>query len=292
MRQTPIEEYFDAIFCLTLKRRTDRQASAAEVFRALGFGVDSVVWVYGPDRPLDHAGKPNGNQGCTEGHRMILDAIISRKIPRALIFEDDVEVAFTSPEMTEKVDPQEDFSEAADELPEDWDMLYLGGQYGSNAQYRYSPHVIRIGTMLTTSSYGITLKMARKMAPHIHGVGPIDSLYGGFHPTTRCYILQPRLFMQGKSVSDLTDREDDNRHCMLDTRHEEMLIEGKWQKSGPTGGVFDSKIYRREIAAPGDMNGTEVIVLGTLFEVESVQLPAHPAPWRRGEEATYVLKKK
>lgn len=292
MTKTPIEEYFDHIYCLTLKRRKDRQASANEMFRYLEISPTAIEWVFGPDRPVDHTGKPNGNMGCTLGHRMILDDIIENEYPRSLVFEDDVAIAYDSPEMQHLVEPQDVFqNKIRPFLPRDWDMLYLGGQYADNPICRLSPHTIRFNRMLTTSSYGITLEMAWRMAPSIQGVGPIDSLYGGFQSEAFCVVVQPRLFTQGKSFSDLTDKVDDNRPCMLDSHHEEMLISGVWRAALDGRLLFDSEINRREVAAPNDLNGQEVIIDGETFVIESVKLPAHPAPWRRGESITYTLVK-
>jgi glycosyl transferase family 25 len=288
---TPLESYFDRIYCLTLRRRKDRRASAEAVFEYLDIPSSSIEWVFGPDRPLDHTGKPNGNQGCTAGHRMILDDIIKEGVPRALVFEDDIAIAYDSPEMKHLLEPQSLFEQYVNEVPADWDMLYLGGQYADNPQRRVAEHVIRFNRMLTTSSYGVTLDMARRMAPNISGVGPIDSLYGGFQPEGNCYVFSPRLFTQSRSYSDLTDRIDDNRPCMLDSRHEEMLIAGAWRTSLDGKRLFDSEINRREIAGPNDLNGQEVIVDGELFIVESLKLPPHPSPWRRGESITYTLTK-
>lgn len=289
MRDTPLEQFFNKIYCLTLERRKDRQDSASAVFSYLGLDPWMVEWVHGPDRPMDHTGKPNGNLGCTTGHRRILDDIVRSKVKRALVFEDDVAIAYDSPEMKHLVEPQELFAKFIPEVPADWDMLYLGGQYADNPQRKVSAHVIRFNRMLTTSSYGITLAMAKRLAPGIQGVGPIDSLYGGYQPDAKCYVFTPRLFTQGRSYSDLTDREDDNRPCMLDSRHEEMLVAGAWRKRQDGARMLDSEINRREIAAPGDLNGTEVIVDGKLYKVVSMRLPAHPAPWRRGEPCSYEL---
>ena len=255
---TPIESFFDKIFLLTLERREDRHWSANAMFKAIGIDPYDIQVVYGPDKPIDHSGKPNGNQGCTEGHRRILDAIVRHKIERSLIFEDDVAIAHTDPTLTELVEPQKEFAAMEKEIPVDWDMLYLGGQYADDPLYRVSPHVIRFHRMLTTSSYGIRLPMAKKMQKHIHGIGPIDSLYGGFQPKANCYIVEPRLFVQGTSMSDLTDKVDMNEHCMVDRRHVEMLIEGQW-RPGSTD-LFDSTLFRRELAASTDMNGETVII--------------------------------
>lgn len=285
---TPIESYFDRIFVLTLKRRTDRIAKMKQLLHELEIHAE---FFFGYDKPTDHNGNPSGNKGCSESHRALLEIIAYKRWKRVLILEDDCEIAFTSPEMTTLVDPQEQFSKVKAEIPEHWDMLFLGGQYADNPQRRVSPHVIKFNKMLTTSSYGITWQMAREMAPYISGVGPIDSLYGGFQPNHNCYILQPRLFTQGKSLSDLTDRIDDNQPCMLDTRHEEMLMAGAWRTRLDGAKILDTEINRREIAGPNDMNGSEVIVDGILYTVVSTRLPQHPAPWRRGESVSYELAK-
>jgi hypothetical protein len=287
---TPIEDYFDRIFVITLPRRKDRSQAVANLLGGQ-LGITKWKFFYGYDKPNDPSGRPNGNMGCAASHRALLELIAYNRWKRTLIFEDDIEIAFDSPEMKTLVDPQKLFQEHIYEVPPDWDMIYLGGQYGSKPQRRISPAVIRFNTMLTTSSYGITWQMARKMAPYISGVGPIDSLYGGFQPANKCFIFQPRLFTQSQSFSDLTDRVDDNRPCMLDSHHEEMLIAGAWREAIGGARRFDSEINRREIAGPKDLDGQEVIVDGESFIIESIRLPEHPAPWRRGESITYTLVK-
>lgn len=288
---TPLEDYFDRIYCLTLRRRNDRREQAESLFNELGLDSSSIKWVYGPDRPVDHNGQPSGNTGCTAGHRMILDDIVVDGVERALVFEDDAAIAPVSPEnMSEFVNPQRQFDLMVGEVPMDWDMLYLGGQFGSNPLYRVSGHVIRFNTMLTTSSYGVTWQMAAKMAPHISGVGPIDSLYSGFQASSNCYVFEPRLFVQRPGRSDLTDRDDDNRACMVDRRHVEMLIDGEW-RPGSTE-LLDSKLFRRELACQTDMNGEEVIVGRKTYLVRGVEVPNHPPPWYRNEPVTYLLQPK
>jgi glycosyl transferase, family 25 len=289
--KTPIEDYFDKIIVLTLARRTDRWKQMEKLlFEDLEF-KGKVIKFYGYDKPADHSGNPSGNKGCTESHRAILEIIAYNDWGHVLVLEDDCQVAYDSPEKKTLVDPQKVFASHIGEVPVDYDILYLGGSYGSNPQRRISSHVIKVNTVLTTSSYAITAKMARKMAPHISGVGPIDSLFGGFTPAHKCYMFSPRLFTQGRSRSDLTDREDDNSVSMLDSRHEEMLVAGAWRKRQDGAMMLDSEINRREIAAPTDLNGTEVIVDGVLHKVVSMRLPAHPAPWRRGESCSYELVK-
>lgn len=205
-----MNDYFDRIFVINLASRPDRRKHAEEQLAQLG--ITKAEWFPAYNRPIDHNGIPNGNMGCTASHRAILEIIAYDKTPRTLVLEDDFTIAVNSP-------PQW-FDGMIKEVPETWEMLYLGGHYGEPPIERVSPHVIRIGRMLTTSSYGITWQMARKMAPYICGIGPIDSLYGGFHNKEHeCYIFDPRMFVQYANFSDLQDRDMDNTACMLDQSH-------------------------------------------------------------------------
>lgn len=275
---SPLNEYFDHIVLINLRRRADRLKHAHEQFRK--HGIENL-WLFDAyDKPLDHSGRPSGNYGCTASHRGVLEIIAFNKWPRTLVLEDDFQILHD--------DFQERFAEMVKQVPDDWSMLYLGGHYGEPPIRSITPNVIRIGRMLTTSSYGITWQMARKMAPYICGVGPIDSLYTGFHRENPCYILEPRLVVQYSNLSDLTGRVDTNEHCMLDMHHVEMLLAGTVELD-EAGHWLASTINRSELAAANDMDGSEVIVDGKRYIVLSIDLPEHLPPWRRGEEVVYHL---
>ncbi len=287
---TPIENYFDKIFVINLARRTDRWAHVQAQMKLLGITQYNRFEAY--DGIVNGNGVVCGNSGCVASHRGLLELISYHQWPRVLILEDDFSIAHTDPEMKAYVDVQGEFERMIKEVPSDWDMIYLGGQYGSNPSYRVSPHVIRLGTMLTTSSYGITPAMARRLAPHVHGLGPIDSIYCHHQPANNCYVFQPRLFVQYANVSDLTNRECSNEHCMLDQHHEEMLLDGKLQTIDAGMFYLQTEFNRRELAAAGDLNGREVIVGRDSYIIQSMSVPPHPAPWKRGEEVGYYLKAK
>jgi GR25 family glycosyltransferase involved in LPS biosynthesis len=206
-----IEEYFDRIVLINMERRRDRLGESFEQFRRLGIdaGDLKVVLFSGHDMPGD------GNRGCTASHRGALELICHHRWQRTLILEDDFHVLHD--------DCQERFSAMIGEVPDDWEMLYLGGHYAEAPQARVSTHVIRMGHMKTTSSYAVTYEAARKMAPHIYGVGPIDELYCGWHQTRPCYIFAPRLMIQRPGFSDLQGHVMDNGGCMRDTYHEGLV---------------------------------------------------------------------
>ena len=217
-----MNDYFDQIICINRESRTDRWANFQKLVKECGIQVTRFRAHEGtlPD------GSFNGNYGCTSSHRGVLELICHHGWKRTLVFEDDAEVVERGrygDHAINRLPVMQQWAAIKPELPDKWDMLFLGGHYGSPPQSRLSPHIIRINTMLTTSSYGISLDFARKITPHIFGNGPIDALYTGFQPENLCYCVQPRLFVQYANESDLQHQHADNGPCMLDPNHENMV---------------------------------------------------------------------
>lgn len=206
------ENYFDKIFCINLDRRPDRWRHAKEQMDL--YGLKKVERFSGHDQVRIN-GTVNGNAGCTNSHRALLEIIAYHKWDKVLVLEDDFQIRDRRFHQL--------FKDMIGEVPGDWDMLYLGGHYANAPQYRHSPHVIKFARMKTTSSYAIRWKFARQMAPYICGNSAIDELYSGFTPFGNCYIFTPRLMVQYPSYSDLTERESGNAMCMEDCEHEKMV---------------------------------------------------------------------
>lgn len=277
---TLLSDFCDQIIVIGLARRMDRRRLFNEEMAKIG--VTRFSWFDGYDKPVDHNGQPSGNKGCTESHRAVLDAIAYHRWDRVAVFEDD---AMVRPSLLPEFNTL--LAASLAEVPLNARLIYLGGGYACNAKRRVAPHVIEINRMLTTSSYIINGSMAREMAPYISGVGPIDNLFHSFTEKGGSYCIQPRLFIQRETVSDLTDQTVNYEGSMTDSRHEEMLLEGRWLEPGRT---FAGPLMRRELAAPHDMYGETVIVDGKEYVIEKMELPAHKASWFRGEQVTYYLK--
>lgn len=241
-----IEDYFDKIFCINLDRRADRWQICLDEFAK--FNITKFERFSAVDDRF------NGNRGCTTSHKKLLDIIVANKWERTLILEDDFKI------ITEDFHAQ--FEHMITQVPEDWDMLYLGGHYGEPPEKRVATNVIKHKRMLTTSSYGVTAKMAKVLSDgiseesrhiahtvagkiiheiadnpenkvdiliehlltsNVNPIGPIDSLFGQFHPIYNCYIFHPRLIVQREGFSDLQERVMNNEPCMMDTNHENMV---------------------------------------------------------------------
>lgn len=207
---TEFEKFFDGnIFVINLARRPDRLRHFSHEMDRIG--VRNWQRFEAIDAGLDW-----GNNGCSASHRALMDMIVQRGLRRAFVFEDDATVRDQFRQSF-----HETIAAPLQELPDDWEMFYAGGHYGSKPQYWEGRHLIRMGQMKTTSSYGVTLETAAKLRD-IVPIGTsdsIDNLYAGFNETGRCYICEPRLFVQYENYSDLQKREMSNVGCMEDTGH-------------------------------------------------------------------------
>ena len=160
-------------------------------------------------------GMQNAMGGCTTSHGAILHMAAHHQWPVTLVLEDDFEIVHG--------DFHEKFAAMIGLVPPDWDVIYLGAHYGEKPISRINPSVIRGGLILTTSSYLITAKHARRVAPYMVGCSPPDNLMSGFAPFSRHYVLQPRLMVQYATKSDIWGKYTDNSRCMLDGGHEAMV---------------------------------------------------------------------
>lgn len=205
--------YWDKVFCINLDRRKDRWDQCLLNFEKYGIhaerfsGHDNVV--------VD--GRKSGNAGCTASHRGVLEIIAHNQWNRVLVLEDDF-ICVHQPEEFHNL-----WDTMIREVPENWDLLYLGGHYSCPPKRRISPHVIQFNRMFTTSSYGIRGNVAKLMAPNIYGDQSIDSLFSSFAENMNAYIFQPRLMVQAPSFSDIQEMEVNHTFCMLDRNHENMV---------------------------------------------------------------------
>ncbi len=208
-----LNSVFEKIICINRTPRTDRWASVEAQCKKFGIKLDRFEAHEATNCVLD--GKPNGNMGCTSSHRGCMELQCFHRWETMLVLEDDFQIideAFV--EMFDSMWP---------DVPKDWDWFWLGAGYAEDPIARVNGSVIRAGRLLTTSSYAIKLPMARKIAPWICGVGPIDSLYGGWQREHKTYVFSPRLMVQADGMSDLTGQYSRNSNSMLDTHHENLV---------------------------------------------------------------------
>jgi glycosyl transferase, family 25 len=166
-----LEEYFDKIFVITLRRATERQKQVKQRLKGLNFdffyGVDkqTLTWekvfaenIYDHEKAmkLNRHGKGMvlGHVACSLSHRTLYEHIISNKYDRVLIFEDDV----VPIEDTVSLLP-----EAVSELPGDWEIVYFGYDKNETA----TPALKRKQSLYRILSYLRLLKWSQEMINNI-----------------------------------------------------------------------------------------------------------------------------
>ena len=198
---------FTKMYCINLPRRADRKQHAQSVFKNFNFNVNFVDAVDG--RTLSNTGdvKP-GEAGCCLSHRKVLEMMLAdSSIKTALIMEDDVEfdrnVAIR-------------FAEYVKGVPDDWQLLYLGGSHRSNPLKKITPHVHKLKKTYTTHCYGIKREAAENLIKFFADDRifrkPADLHFADFKKQYPCYGFMPSIAWQRAGYSDIREDFKDYKH--------------------------------------------------------------------------------
>lgn len=237
-----LNDYFDGIFVINLDRSMDRWEHAQGELSKHGIAATKfpgVDWADYQQYPANlRSGMANAMYGCTASHGKVLSYIASsfrsRLDLRFLILEDDFEIF--------NEDFQDRFSKQIQFVPADWDILYLGAGYAETPPARINEHVIRAGCMKTTSSYAVTSRAARIIAPLMCGGSAPDDILSGWNPVLKSYVMEPRLMGQYENRSVIWGQVTHNSQSMWDPGHVEALdralaLADQKDKSCPAEGI-------------------------------------------------------
>src|SRR5688572_28072205 len=120
---------FDKIYCINIYRRTDRWEQSLKEFAKVGIDVERFKAYEGDNRHL----------AFNKSQYHCLQKGLADGCNTFLVLEDDVEFR-----------NWQHLQEAMKELPEDWDILFLGGNLIGcggiefRKPWRYSPHLFRL----------------------------------------------------------------------------------------------------------------------------------------------------
>lgn len=114
-----INDYFSTIYCINLDRRPERYTQSIEEFKKINADVQRVSGIDG-----NIVNPPSGINPAAFGlvltHLNLIEKAITYKYDSILIFEDDVIFINNFNEI---------FNERIKLLPENWDLLYIGGNH-------------------------------------------------------------------------------------------------------------------------------------------------------------------
>lgn len=199
------------VYCINLKHRKDRKIHFTRMARKKQFKFT----FYTPE-----INRENPEQGRTSSHIAVLKQALKNDLPYVLIFEDDAKV------LTPKIFLKQD-------MPDDWEMLYLGGaiqhEYAKNTSQQIidNPNWRRVSCLLT-HAYIIKKSLYKQVITDLSTNMdiPLDQYYcTKIHPYHNCYMLTTPYVIQRPSYSDIEKKEVDytyylGRKINIDNHHD------------------------------------------------------------------------
>lgn len=191
-------------YVINLKRRPDRLEHITKECKKHDI---EMVLVEASDGKVDfpeHKGIMQGAMGCYTSHIKALK-LIKESGDHAFILEDDCVFIDNF---------WEEHSKRIEELPDDWDLYFLGGSLlWDNAIEDYSTHLKRAKNVLCTQSYMVNAYSVDGLIKHLEKRAfKVDVLLTDYQKENNCFISYPELTWQLKGYSDLVNIETNNTH--------------------------------------------------------------------------------
>ena len=191
-------EEFQVKYCLTQASRPDRTEQFKAEAKAFNIDFEFFYSLPGKSCPED-VGRERFDSFCKSQLGMLQQFQNTGK-RNLLCFEDDCIFVNTIY-----------FARAFKELPDDWDILYLGANVTDPHPEKYSKHLRKIRSAWTT--HGIAY--SRKMVDHIvsnykswEESGMYDDwLSNNILPVFNCFVTVPMIAYQRPVYSDLWQKE-------------------------------------------------------------------------------------
>lgn len=196
-----LDKVFPLKFCINLDRRPARWTAMQENFARLGIesverfaAIDGEVTIV-PER-LSHL-RP-ASYACALSHLAAVKRAQEIGSPTVLIFEDD---CLFDPEFVDT------FPIFMSQVPDDWDMLFLGG-YHFESPLPVSRNIVRAVMTLTTHAYVLRQSIYSAFIElNENPPGSVDRNNTILQQKFNCYCCEPNIVGQLAGYSDLMDEE-------------------------------------------------------------------------------------
>lgn len=186
------------IYVINLLRRTDRYEKVQEQAKRFGFPfvITSAVDAQDINNPTKLR---DGEHALLLSYAKVLNWAKSRKLGKILIFEDDFELV-------------EDFNERLSEfsyIPNDWDLIYLGGNNshlgaGWRSAERINSYVNRLYSTYCAHAIILNERMYNKVLDRIKQFDkPLDVIMTDLQQDHKVYGFCKTMCKQFDSMSDI-----------------------------------------------------------------------------------------
>lgn len=201
-----LNDYFDCIYVINLKRRPDRLNHIQKEFDKINASyrlIDAVDGKLVPVNPgVGNGWNHAGVTGCAYSHRKVYIDALENNYSKILVVEDDNVFDTNFNKL---------FSTFIRQIPEDWDMLYFGGNHQVKNK-AINVNVEKISHTYTTNCYGIKVKHLPLLLTHLPEntvdlQKPIDVLLTGIQQNFNCYAFKPKICWQLEDFSDIENKQ-------------------------------------------------------------------------------------
>lgn len=206
-------DFFDQIYCIHIPNKIRRPLIEAE-FQRIGI-ADRVQYVHATPPPKNFTisnmqGRGAvGNMGVNLSQIKAVVQSIANDAKHPLFFEDDVMFHENAHELLEK---------SIDSLPEDWDILYMGGHptgpiFNPQAA-KFSETLAKVGKFSFADSYAFNEGRAIQFFDSwCNGITKNDAMYdfilGQFSKNNNAFCTYPLLCNQRPNISQISGKHDD-----------------------------------------------------------------------------------
>jgi len=193
-------ERFDKVFCINLDRRKDRLESFVNEVEKYDLGnFDRISAVDGLTLNQKSPNINSAELGLILTNIKILEISIQKNYNSILILEDDCKF---EPEIL-------NIESYFKQLPEDWDMLYMGGNHnthmGISPPTKINDKVIKLRNTYSTHLVGVKSKMFTIIKDLISKKNkPIDVFYSELQTKFNVYSFYPAIAKQKQGFSDIS----------------------------------------------------------------------------------------
>lgn len=192
---------FEKIYFINLDRRPDRLEQVMAEFEKHEIknahrisAVDKNTLADGP------AGVDRGNVACARSHLQVVKDAKRLGLKNYLVLEDDV---VFHPDFNKLLEAW------YDQVPENYDLLYLGANHNSGVEY-VSPNVCKCIASYTTHAYAASANVYDAMIDlWTNQDAEIDVCLARLHKFYNCYCFIPNLAYQRNGYSDIAEKECD-----------------------------------------------------------------------------------
>ncbi len=207
-----VNDFFDQIFFINLRRRTDRLREINQELEKHGIWAEMVEAIDGNDldeptvMSADGLLPSRGDIACALSHAKVCRMAKERGLKNYLILEDDCQMI---PDFNDR------FENYSLQVPLDFGLLYLGGSHNGKT-YTVRENLVRVTKTFTTHAMGVNHRIYDALIEAWEKKNEkVDVAAASLQGRFNCYAFNPFIVGQRPSHSDILNKFTDYKHLQV-----------------------------------------------------------------------------